>query len=105
MAASQIAGDSRTTSSGSLPSGSRATRTSSSLTPDESDQGGHPGAARLLAGRVDVVREDDPAGVPRQQGDLPRREGRAEAGDDVLEAGLVGHQGIGIALDDDRLAE
>ena len=65
---------------------------------------GHPERAGLLAGRVDVVGEHDPARVSRQQRDLARRQRGAEAGDDVVEAGLVGHQRVGVALDDDRLA-
>ena len=71
---------------------------------DEPGQGGHAERAGLLAGRVDVVGEHDPARVARQQRDLARRQRRPQAGDDVLEAGLVGHQGVGIALDDDGLA-
>ena len=35
-------------------------------------QGGHPERAGLLAGRVDVVGEDDPARVAGQQRDLAR---------------------------------
>ena len=34
----------------------------------------------------------------------PGRQGRPERGDDVVEAGLVGHQRVRVALDDDRLA-
>ena len=63
-----------------------------------------PSVAGLLARRVDVVGEHDPARVAGQQRDLARRQRRPEAGDDVVEAGLVGHQGVGVALDDDRLA-
>ena len=63
-----------------------------------------PSVPGLLAGGVDVVGERDPARVAGQQRDLAGREGRAEAGDDVVEAGLVGHQRVGVALDDDRLA-
>ena len=71
--------------------------------PDEPGQCGHPERAGLLARRVDVVGERDPAGVACEQRDLARRQRRAEAGDDVVEAGLVGHQGVRVALDDDRL--
>ena len=71
---------------------------------DEPDEGGHPGAAGLLARRVDVVGEDDPRRIAGEQRDLAGRERGAEAGHDVVEARLVRHQGVRIALDDDRLA-
>ena len=71
---------------------------------DEPGQGGHAERAGLLARRVDVVGERDPAGVAREQRDLARRQRRPEAGHDVVEAGLVGHQRVRVALDDDRLA-
>ena len=64
----------------------------------------HAERAGLLAGRVDVVRERDPLRIPGEQRDLARRERRSERGDDVVEAGLVGHQRVRVALDDDRLA-
>ena len=70
---------------------------------DEAGQRRHAERARLLARRVDVVRERDALRVPRQQPDLVRGQRGPEAGDDVLEAGLVGHQGVGVALDDDGL--
>ena len=60
--------------------------------------------AGLLARRVDVVGERDPLRVAGEQRDLARRERGAEAGDDVVEAGLVGHQRVGVALDDHGLA-
>ena len=53
---------------------------------------------------VDVVGEHDPARIAGQQRDLARRQRGPEAGDDVVEAGLVRHQGVRVALDDDRLA-
>ena len=71
---------------------------------DEPDEGGHPGAAGLLARRVDVVGEDDPRRIAREQSDLAGRERGPEAGHDVVEARLVRHQGVRVALDDDRLA-
>ena len=66
------------TSSGSLPSGRRTTRTSSSSTPDSSrgqlaDQlleRRRAERARLLAGRVDVVGQGDPLRVAGEQRDL-----------------------------------
>ena len=70
---------------------------------DETGQGGHPKRAGLLPRRVDVVRERDPVGVTRQQPDLVRCERGPEAGHDVLEAGLMRHQRVGVALDDDGL--
>ena len=62
-----------------------------------------PSVPGLLAGRIDVVGEHDPLGVAGEQRDLPGRQRGAERGDDVVEAGLVGHQRVGVALDDDRL--
>ena len=109
----QRSGSSRSTSSGSLPAGSCTTRTSSSSTPVSSpaaswrissSSDGRAERPGLLAGRVDVVRERDPLRVPGHERDLVRRQRGAEARDDVLEAGLVGHQGVGVALDDHRLA-
>jgi hypothetical protein len=56
---------------------------------------GHAERAGLLAGGIDVVGERDPARVAGQQGDLARRSAPCpRTGDDVLEAGLVGHQGV-----------
>ena len=60
--------------------------------------------AGLLAGGVDVVRERDPLRVARQERDLAGRQRRPERGDDVVEARLVGHERVGVALDDDGLA-
>ena len=57
----------------------------------------------MLAGRVDVVGEDDLAGVAGDQRHLGRRERRAETRDHVLEAGLVGHQRVRVALDENGL--
>ena len=71
---------------------------------DEAGERGHPERAGLLAGGVDVVGERDAVGVAGQQPDLVRGERGAEAGDDVLEARLVGHQRVRVALDDDGLA-
>src|SRR4029077_14183136 len=68
---------------------------------------------RLLAGRVDVVRERDRQlaapvatglAVADEERDLAGRERRAQGRDDVLEARLVGHKRVGVTLDDDRLA-
>ena len=109
---SHSAGVSRTTSSGSLPSGSVTTRTSSSFTPespccelaDEPGDRGHADGSCLLPGRIDVVGQRDARGVAREEGDLAGRERRPQRGDDVVEAGLVRHQGVRVALDDDRLA-
>ena len=64
---------------------------------------GHAEGPGALAGRIDVVGEGDLAGVAGDQRDLGRREGRAEAGDDRVEARLVGHQRVGVALDEDGL--
>ena len=58
----------------------------------------------LLAGGIDVVGERDPLRISGQERDLAGRERRPERGDDVVEAGLVGHQRVGVALDDHRLA-
>ena len=70
---------------------------------DEPGQRLHPERAGLLAGRIDVVGQRDPPRVARQQRDLARRQRRAERGHDVVEAGLVGHQRVGVALDDHGL--
>ena len=72
--------------------------------PDEPGQRRDPERAGLLAGGVHVVGERDAVGVAGQEPDVVRGEGRPQAGDDVLEAGLVGHQGVRVALDDDGLA-
>ncbi len=71
---------------------------------DQVVQLGHPEAAGRLAGGVDVIGQGDLLGIAGQDRYLARGEGRAEAGHDVVEAGLVGHQGIGVTLDDHRLA-
>ena len=71
---------------------------------DQAGQRGHAERAGLLARGIDVVGEGDPVGVARQEADLVRRQGGAQARDDVLEPGLVGHQRVGVALDDDGLA-
>ena len=71
---------------------------------DQRLERGRPERARLLAGRVDVVGERDLLGVSGQERDLARRQRRPERGDDVLEAGLVGHERVRVALDDHRLA-
>ena len=63
-----------------------------------------PSVPGLLAGRIDVVGEHDPVRVAGQQRDLARRQRGPERGDDVVEAGLVRHQRVGVALDDDGLA-
>ena len=68
------------------------------------DERGHACTAGLLARRVDVVGEHDPGGIARQERHLAGGQGRTEAGDDVVEAGLVRHQGVGVALDDHGLA-
>ena len=73
--------------------------------PGERLERGHAQGAGLLAGGVHVVGEHDLLRrVADEQGDLARRERGPEARDDVREAGLVGHQGVGVALDDDRRA-
>ncbi len=57
--------------------------------------------AGLLAGRVHVVGEDDLLGrVADEEGHLARRERGAERRHHVREAGLVGHERVGVALDD-----
>ena len=71
---------------------------------DELLERGRAEGAGLLAGRVDVVGERDPLRVPGDQRDLLRRERRAQRRDDVLVPGLVRHQRVGVALDDDGLA-
>ena len=60
--------------------------------------------AGLLARGVDVVGEGDPLRVAGDQRDLLGRQRGAERGDHVVEPGLVGHQRVGVALDDDGLA-
>ena len=71
---------------------------------DEVVQLGHAERAGGLAGRVDVVGERDLLRIARQERDLARGQRGPEARDDVVEAGLVGHQRVRIALDDHRLA-
>ena len=63
-----------------------------------------PEGAGLLARRIDVVGERDPLRVAGDQRHLLGRERRAQARDDVLEARLVGHQRVRVALDDHGLA-
>ena len=59
--------------------------------------------ARALAGRVHVVGQHDLLRrVARQERHLARRERRAQAGDHVVEAGLVGHERVRVALHDHR---
>src|SRR3990172_5815411 len=70
---------------------------------DERRQLGGPDRAGPRPGGIDVVGERDPGGVARGQLPRARRERRAQAADDGLEAVLVGHQGVRVALDDDRL--
>ena len=55
---------------------------------------------RALSGRVDVVGHRDARRVARDELDLRGGERRAERADDVLEALLVGHQGVRVALDE-----
>ncbi len=64
----------------------------------ERRQLGGPERGRALAGGVDVVGQRDARRVAGQQLDLAGRERRAHAADDVVEAGLVGHQGVRVAL-------
>ena len=121
IASPHAAGVSRSTSSGSFQSGRRTTRTSSSSTPASSRASWRMSAskarraqrARLLARRVDVVRERDRQlaapvaarlAVADEQCDLAGRERGAQGRDHVLVARLVRHQCVGVALDDDRLA-
>src|SRR6185295_18079753 len=49
------------------------------------------------------IGEGDPVRVSGQEPDLVRGERGPEAGHDVLEAGLMSHQRVGVALDDDGL--
>ena len=59
--------------------------------------------ARALTRRVHVVGQHDLLGrVARQERHLARRQRGAEAGDHVLEAGLVGHERVRVALHDHR---
>ena len=55
-----------------------------------------------LAREVDVVGQRDRIGIAVGELDLPGGERRPQAGDDVLEPGLVRGHHIGVALDDDR---
>ena len=71
---------------------------------DERGQLAHPECAGALACGIHVVRESDLLGVARQQRDLARSQRRAERGHDIVEAGLMGHQGVGVTLDDHGLA-
>ena len=59
---------------------------------------------RALAGGIDVVRQRDAWRVARHELDLGRRQRRAERADDVVEALLVGHQRVRVALDQHRHA-
>ncbi len=64
-------------------------------------QGGDAQRAGALARRVHVVGEHDLLrGVAREERDLARRERGAQAGDHVVETGLVGHERVRVALDD-----
>ncbi len=68
---------------------------------DLADQGGQLRGAEggsALAGGIHVIGQGDARGVAGEQLHLSRGERRAHAADDVLEAGLVGHQGIRVAL-------
>ncbi len=107
-----VSGSSRMTWSGSLPSGRRTTPTSvrrprcgeRSISPIRFGQLGRPEGAGTLPGRIDVVGQRDGRRIARRELDLAGRQRRAQAADDVLEAVLVGHQGVGVTLDDDGLA-
>ena len=71
---------------------------------DDLLQRGRPERAGLLARRVDVVGEGDALRIAGDQRHLLGRERGAQARDDVLEARLVRHQRIRVALDDHGLA-
>ena len=58
----------------------------------------------LLAGRVDVVGQGDLRRVAGEERDLAGRQGGPERGHDVVEARLMGHQRVRVALDDHGLA-
>ena len=106
VAARQASGSSRMISSGSRPirqaddihiGQPAAVRRALDL----ADQGGQLRGAeggRALTGRVDVIGQGDTRGVAGEQLHLSRGERCAHAADHVLEAGLVGHQGIRVAL-------
>ncbi len=72
--------------------------------PDERLERLGPERPGLLTGRVDVVGERDLLGVSGEETDLARSERGPERRDDVIEARLVGHQCVRVALDDHRLA-
>src|SRR5439155_6286075 len=72
---------------------------------DERVELGHPERPGTLARRIDVVRQRDLAGVAGEEGYLARSEGGAQRRDNGVEARLVGHQGVGVALDDHGLAD
>ncbi len=109
VARRHASGSSRMTSSGSRPSGRRTTPTSvrrprwrAALDlADERRQLRGTKGGRALPCRVDVVSQRDARRVARDELDLGRRECRAERADDVVEALLMCHQRVGVALDQD----
>ncbi len=72
--------------------------------PDERGQLGGPERGGALPGRVDVIGQRDARRVARDELDLAGGQRRAQAADDVLEAMLVRHQRVRVALDEDRPA-
>ena len=107
-AARHVSGSSRMTSSGSLPSGSRTTPTSvrrpvwalRSISPTSAVSSVAPNVAAPCPAGVDVVGQRDARRIAGDELDLAGRQRRAQAADDVLEALLVGHQRVGVALDE-----
>ena len=70
---------------------------------DQRVQLGDPKRAGALPGGIDVVGEGDLLRVAGEERDLAGRQRRPQRGYNGVEAGLVGHQGVGVALDDDGL--
>jgi len=71
---------------------------------DERRQLGGTERGGVLTGGVDVVGQRDPRRVARDELHLARGQGRPERADDVLEALLVCHEGVRVALDENRAA-
>ena len=94
----QASGSVRISSSGSLPAGIRITRT---LFDDALELLDKAPLRRRLAREVDVVGQGHRIGVSIRELDLAGGQRRTEAGDHVLEAGLVSGHHVGVALHDD----